>query len=224
MNITEELFKNKDEEYREFQIKLMPTVNPESVIGIRTPVLRKMAKALCMTEEAAVFMKELPHKYFDENQLQAFLISEIKDYEKCIEALEEFLPYIDNWATCDQTSPKIFKKHKEKLLEQIYKWLNDKHTYTVRFAIGMLMRHFLDEDFKEEYLKSVTEIKTSEYYIQMEIAWYMATALAKQWESAVRFIENKSLDKWTHNKSIQKACESFRVSKEHKEYLKTLKI
>lgn len=216
------LMEYQDVKYKEFQSKLMPGVSPEKVIGVRTPILRKMAKEL-EKREAELFLSELPHQYFEENQLHGFILSEMKSFEECVEKLEIFLPYVDNWATCDQTSPKVFKKHKEALLPYIQKWLESKHTYTVRFGIGMLMQHFLDEDFKPEYLQMVTAIRSEEYYINMEIAWYMATALAKQWDAAIPYIENQVMEPWTHNKTISKAVESYRITDDQKAYLKTWK-
>ena len=222
--INKELFSLQDKKYRDFQGKLLPTVKSDSVIGVRTPELRKLAKKYIKEEKITEFLNNLPHNYFDENQLHAFIISEIKDYKKCIEELNKFLPYIDNWATCDQLSPKIFKKNKTDLLKEINKWISSTHTYTVRFGIGMLMQHFLDEDFDIKYPKMISKIRSEEYYINMMIAWYFATALAKQYDSIIPFIENKKLDKWTHNRSIQKAVESYRITPEQKEYLKSLKI
>ncbi len=222
--ITDLLKKNGDKKYGEFQSKLIPTIPAETIIGVRTPVLRKLAKELIKDEHCSEFLRELPHKYFDENQLHGFIISEMRDFQSCMEETEIFLPYIDNWATCDQTAPKIFKKHKNELLPYIKKWLASERTYTVRFAFGMLMTHYLDEDFRPEYLEPAAEIKSEEYYINMEIAWYMATALAKQWSDTIPYIENKKLDKWVHNKTIQKARESRRITDEQKEYLKELKI
>lgn len=222
--IQAELFKSQDEKYRDFQAKLLPTVNPQSVIGVRTPVLRAFAKNLCKENDFSDFLNDLPHKYFDENQLHAFLISEIKDFDFCIDELNKFLPFVDNWATCDQMSPKVFKKHKKELLEQIKIWISSEKTYTVRFAVGMLMQHFLDEDFSLEYPKMILKIRSEEYYVKMMVAWYFATALAKQYDAVLPFLENKSLEKWTHNKAIQKALESYRISEEQKKYLRTLKI
>lgn len=222
--IHEFLFRNRDEKYREFQSRLLPTLHPETVIGVRTPILRAFAKELHQTQDAADFMRDLPHRYFDENQLHAFLICEIKDFDRCMKELNRFLPFVDNWATCDQMSPKIFKKHKSELLSQIRLWLSSGKTYTLRFAIGMLMQHFLDEDFDLEYPKSVASICSEEYYVNMMIAWYFATALAKQYEAVLPFLENKCLEPWTHNKAIQKALESYRISDERKNYLRTLKI
>ena len=222
--IREELFKLQDKKYRDFQSKLIPNVNSDAVIGVRTPELRKLAKKYEKKEDISMFLEVLPHRYFDENQLHAFIISERKDYKRCIEETNRFLPFIDNWATCDQLSPKIFKKNKADLLKEINKWITSSNTYTVRFAIGMLMQHFLDDDFDIKYPKLVAKIKSEEYYINMMIAWYFATALAKQYDKIIPFIENKKLDKWTHNKTIQKSVESNRISKEQKEYLKSLKI
>ena len=223
MSIKEELFNLQDKKYGEFQVKLIPTVDPKSIIGVRTPELRELAKELAKENNYMSFLSELPHKYFDENQLHAFIISEIKDYDKCIEEVNRFLPYVDNWATCDQMSPKIFKKNLEDLINQIKVWIKSKETYTIRFGIGMLMQHFLNEEFKEEYLSLVSNIKSEEYYVNMMRAWYFATALTKQYESAIKYIESKKLDIWTHNKAIQKAIESYRIETEQKVYLKSLK-
>ena len=221
--IRKQLFSMQDLKYRDFQSKLIPTVEYDTVIGVRTPELRKYAKQLAKTEGISEFLRDLPHPYFDENQLHAFLISEIKDYERCLEEVEYFLPYVDNWATCDQMSPNVFKKHKRDLLESIRKWIVSDKTYTVRFAIEMLMKHFLDEDFEIEYPKMVSSVRSEEYYINMMIAWYFATALAKQYDAVVPFIENQYLDAWTHNKAIQKSVESYRITREQKEYLRSLK-
>ena len=223
-DIRGELFKMQDIEYRDFNSKLIPTVKKEDMIGVRTPELRKYAKKLLKEEGVEDFLHSLPHKYFDENQLHAFIISEIKDFKLCIDELINFLPYLDNWATCDQLSPKIFKKYRNDLLPHIYEWLKSDKTYTVRFGIGMLMEHFLDEDFKSEYPEMVAAVRSEEYYINMMTAWYFATALAKQYESILPFIEGNKLDTWTHNKSIQKAIESNRINAEQKNYLKGLKI
>lgn len=214
----------QDAKYRDFQAKLMPTVNPEKMIGVRTPELRKLAKQLIKSGDAAEFISELPHEYFDENQLHAFIISEMKNYEECIDEVNRFLPYVDNWATCDQLSPKVFKKHRAELLGEIKKWIKSEKTYTIRFGIGMLMQHYLDEEFRPEYPEMVAVVKSDEYYVNMMIAWYFATALAKQYEEILPFIENKVLDKWTHNKAIQKSVESYRITPEQKEYLKRLRI
>ncbi len=224
MDIRERLFAMSDAGYREMQIKIIPTISPERVIGVRTPALRAMAKELIKTGEADAFIRELPHRYFDEDQLHAFIISEIKDLNRCLEEVDGFLPYIDNWATCDQLSPKVFGKNKKELLPYIRKWMGSKEAYTVRFGIGMLMAHFLDEDFDIKYTEAVAAVKSGEYYVKMMIAWYFATALAKQYDAVVPFIEEQRLDTWTHNKAVQKAIESRRISDERKEYLKGLKV
>lgn len=222
--IREELFALQDLEYKSFQARLMPTVEPESIIGIRTPILRKYAKSLAKTVGADEFLSILPHKYYEENNLHAFLIEAVKDYETAVSLVDEFLPYVDNWATCDSMSPKVFHKHTDELLQKINEWILSDKVYTVRYGIGMLMKYFLDEKFDESYLKLVAGIKSEEYYINMMIAWYFATALAKQYKSAISFIEEKKLSVWVHNKSIQKAIESFRISSEHKAYLRTLRL
>lgn len=223
-DIREDLFANQDVKYRDFQSKLTPTIEAKTAIGVRTPVLRKLAKYYSKRQDADEFLADLPHKYFDENQLHAFILSDIKDFDECIGKLERFLPFVDNWATCDQMSPKCFKKNHEKLLPYLNKWIKSDDTYIVRFAIVTFMAHFLDEDFDEGYLGLVSDIKSDEYYINMAIAWYFATALAKQYDKTIPYIENKTLDVWTHNKAIQKSIESYRVTAEHKEYLKSLKI
>ena len=222
--IIEELFKMQDKKYQEFQAKLIPTRSSDTIIGVRTPELRKYAKELVKNNNYIDFVRKLPHKYFDENQLHAFIISEIKDYENCIEYINQFLPFVDNWATCDQMSPKVFKKNHDKILNKIKIWIKSKDTYTLRFGIGMLMQHFLEEDFKPEYLEWVAKIKSDEYYVNMMISWYFATALAKQYEIAIPYIENKKLDTWCHNKTIQKSIESLRITPEQKDYLRSLKI
>jgi len=222
--IRNELFKMQDIAYRDFNSKLIPTVNKSLFIGVRTPELRKYAKQLAKREDIEEFLHSLPHKYFDENQLHAFIVSEIKDFKSCVDKVNEFLPYVDNWATCDQLSPKVFKKNHKELIAYIKEWLESDKVYTVRFGIGMLMEHFLDEDFDISYLETVSNIRSDEYYVNMMIAWYFATALAKQYESVLPFIENRRLEIWTHNKAIQKAVESLRISDEKKEYLKNLKI
>jgi 3-methyladenine DNA glycosylase AlkD len=221
--ISKELKKLQDKGYREMQVTIIPTLEADSIIGVRTPALRQLAKEFAKREDISVFLSDLPHKFFEENQLHAFILSGMKDAESCIRLVDEFLPYVDNWATCDQMSPKVFKKHKQLLLEYVDKWIRSEHTYVKRFAIGMLMEHFLDEDFKTSYLTKVSKIRSEEYYVNMMIAWYFATALAKQYEDTLPFIEKQKLDKWTHNKSIQKAVESYRITPEQKEYLKTLK-
>lgn len=222
-NITDTLFSLRDEQYAAFQRRLIPTLAPDLIIGVRTPQLRKLAKELIKSGEHVRFLARLPHKYFEENQLHGFIISEIKDFDICIHELELFLPHIDNWATCDQTSPAVFSRHAEKLLPHIRQWLKSRHCYTCRFAIGMLMRHFLDGRFDAGYIAAVCSVRSTEYYVKTEIAWYMATALTKQWDSALPFLCENALDAEVHNKAIQKACESLCISAERKAYLKTLK-
>ena len=219
-----ELNQLRDEKYADFQRKLIPTIPPETIIGVRTPELRKMAAGLAKEGRQQEIYGELPHRNFEENQLHAFLISGEKDFDKCMEELERFLPFTDNWATCDQMSPKIFKKHRSGLLPYVKKWLRSDSTYTVRFAVKVLMDHFLDEEFKEDCMKMVAGLRSNEYYVNMMIAWYFATALAKQYDKAKVFLEEKCLDPWVHNKTIQKAVESFRITDDKKEYLKTLRI
>ena len=224
MDVQAELLKLQDKKYGQFQQKLLPALAADSIIGVRTPALRQMAKALLKSDGAAAFLTALPHKFFEENQLQAFMIAGIKDYDLCLKELKAFLPYVDNWATCDQMSPQVFKKHRGALLPEIKIWLQSQHTYTKRFAIKMLMDHFLDDDFDLSYLELVAAVRSEEYYVNMMIAWYFATALAKQYEAALPFIEKKRLAVWTHNKAIQKARESYRVSTAAKAYLQQLKI
>ncbi len=222
-DILSELKKLQDKGYRKMQITTIPSVKAESIIGVRTPALRALAKELSKRDDISIFLEDLPHKFFEENQLHAFILSGMKDAEECIKLVDKFLPYVDNWATCDQMSPKIFKKHKDLLLEYINEWIKSDKTYVKRFAVGMLMEHFLDEDFKTSYLTKVSRIRSDEYYINMMTAWYFATALAKQYDAALPYIEKQKLDKWTHNKTIQKAVESYRITPEQKEYLKTLR-
>ena len=223
-SITKLLFELRDEKYAQFQAKLTPSVDPKLFIGVRVPEVRKLAKTLKDNPEVEKYLKELPHKYYDENMLHGLLISEIKDFDMAIEETNRFLPYVDNWAVCDIMSPKVFKKHKEELIKYIKKWTKSKQTYTIRFGIEMLMSHYLDEDFKEEYLDIVAKVKSKEYYVNMMIAWYFATALAKKWDSTISYIEENKLDKWVHNKTIQKAIESYRITDKQKDYLRTLKI
>ena len=213
----------QDKGYRDMQVTIIPTVEADSIIGVRTPQLRALAKEFSKREDIDSFLNDLPHKYFEENQLHAFILSGMKDAEKAIKLVDKFLPYVDNWATCDQMSPKVFKKHKDLLLEYIDKWLVSDMTYVKRFGIGMLMEHFLDEDFKTSYLTRVAKIRSDEYYVNMMTAWYFATALAKQYDATLPYIEKQKLDIWTHNKTIQKSVESYRITPEQKEYLKTLK-
>jgi 3-methyladenine DNA glycosylase AlkD len=218
------LFTLQDREYRDFQCKLMPTVDRERVIGVRTPELRKLAKSFSREPESEEFLKILPHKYYEEDNLHGFLIEHIADYDRAVAAIDAFLPYVDNWATCDLMCPKAFKNHLPELLEKIGEWLKSGRTYTVRFGIGMLMRFYLDENFKPEYAELVAGVRSEEYYVNMMIAWYFATALYKQYDAALSFILERRLDVWTHNKAIQKAIESYRITEERKAYLRTLKV
>ncbi len=224
MKVIEELMKLQDKDYGDFQSKLIPDMPREKLIGVRTPDVRKLAKTYAKASESQQFLNTLPHNYYEEYVLHGILISEMKDYDQCIAYLENFLPYVDNWAVCDLMNPKPFKNNRDKLLEKIKVWIKSNHTYTCRFAMLMLMKHFLDEDFKTEYLKMPASVHSDEYYENMMIAWYFATALAKQWDATIPYFEKPVMDKWTHNKAIQKARESYRVTKEQKEYLKTLKI
>lgn len=222
--IQEKLFTLKDSEYRAFHAALIPNIDKETIIGVRTPALRAYAKELRGSAAADAFLRALPHVYYEENNLHGMLLSEIKDYETCVEELDRFLPFVDNWATCDLIRPKVFPRHPEKLIAEIRRWMASRETYTVRFGMEMLMTHFLDGNFREEYLAPVADLRSEEYYVRMMQAWFFATALAKQYEAAVVYIEQRRLEPWTHNKAIQKARESFRVSDERKAYLKTLKI
>lgn len=223
MNIQEELFALRDEEYAVFQQKLIPGVPAERIIGVRVPELRKLAKRYYKDSEHRQFLKALPHGYYDEDLLHALLIAEEKDFARCLEETEAFLPFIDNWAVCDIFSPKVFAKHKEELLQHIRIWAKSEKTYTCRFGIGMLMQHFLDADFDAAYLEIPATVQSEEYYVNMMLAWFFATALAKQWEATIPYLENKRLARWTHNKTIQKARESYRITAEQKNYLQSLK-
>ena len=220
-DIMQSLFENQDLQYKQFHSKLMPTVNPDTIIGVRVPVLRKIAKDF--NGDAQKFFDSVPHAYYEENNVHAFLIEKIKDFDKCIEETNKFLPYIDNWATCDMMRPNVFKKNREKLLVYIQEWLKSSHSYTVRYAIGMLNSYYLDYDFCTQYL-DMAIIQSDEYYINMMIAWYFATALTKQYTFALPYITEYRLPKWVHNKAIQKACESRRITKEQKEFLKEFKL
>ncbi len=221
--IQKKLFALKDGGYKQFNQKLIPTVNPVTVIGVRTPDLRKLARILSGSTAAEQFMSELPHKFYEENNLHAYLIEQISDYGTALAETERFLPYVDNWATCDTFLPKVFKNNTDRLLPKIKTWLISAHTYTVRYALGLLMRLYLDEHFSPVFLELAASVHSDEYYINMMIAWYFATALAKQYESTVPYISEHRLDPWTHGKAIQKAIESRRISLEKKEYLRTLK-
>ena len=222
--VQKQLMAMQDLKYRDFQCKFMPTVASDTVIGVRTPELRKFAKEFSKKPDVDEFLKILPHKYYEENNLHGFLIETIKDYDRVITELDAFLPYVDNWATCDLMRPKIFQKHLEELLGKIKEWINDDHTYTIRFGIEMLMSFYLDEQFCPEFLELVSYVQSEEYYVNMMVAWYFATALAKQYDDTLPYIEQHRLSKWTHNKAIQKAVESYRISDGQKTYLRTLKV
>lgn len=223
MKILDRLFDLKDETYAEFQSKLLPNIKREKIIGVRVPEMRKLARKYFKSEESKIFLNDLPHEYYDENLLHGMLISEIKDYNECIQALDKFLPFVDNWAVCDTISPKVFKGNKEKLIGKIKIWTLSKETYVCRFGILMLMKHFLDGDFKPEYLEIPVNIKSDEYYVNMMIAWFFATALSKHWDETIIYLEKEKLDTWVHNKTIQKARESYKITPSQKEYLKSLK-
>ena len=223
MDITGILRDMSDDKYRDFQSVLIPSIEKETVLGVRMPQIRKLAKTI-ITEDAEVFMNSLPHRYYDENQLHAVLISGIADFDRCIENTEKFVGYIDNWATCDTMSPKVFSKNKEELLKHIVVWIDSDHTYTVRFAIKMLMEHFLGESYSDEYPQMVARVKSEEYYVKMMIAWYFATALSKQWDLVFPYIKSRKLSVWIHNKTIQKALESYRITSSQKDILRRLKI
>lgn len=223
MSIQDMLFELQDKEYRDFQSNLIPNIPREKIIGVRIPIMRKFAKKIIKEKNTKKFLNDLPHHYYDENILQSILISEISDYDDCVGEINHFLPHIDNWAVCDILSPKVFKKNKNRLIIDIDKWLSSKHLYTCRFGLKMLMTHYLDEDFLPEYLEIASLIRSEKYYLQMMIAWYFATALAKQWEETIPYLKDGRLDTFVHNKTIQKARESRRITDERKEYLKSLK-
>ena len=222
--ITAKLFELQDLEYREFHSNLVPTKDPDAIIGVRVPHLRKLAKELIKEMDVTPFLKELPHQYNEENVLHAFFIEAIKDYDECLLELNQFLPYVDNWAVCDSMKPKVFKKHLDELVDEIQGWIESTQTYTIRFGIEMLMNFYLDEKFSAKYLDMVAGVKSEEYYVNMMIAWFFATALAKQWNATIPFIEQKRLGVWTHNKTIQKAKESYRITEDQKKYLADLKV
>ena len=218
------LFALRDETNAAFMARLVPTLPPESVLGVRMPDCRALAKGMCRMPDIGEFLTDLPHRYLDENNLHALILNEEKDCAAAVAAIDAFLPYVDNWATCDALRPKAFKKHPSALPDECRRWMRSGATYTVRFGIEMLMTHYLDEDFRPEYLEEVSIIKSKEYYVNMMIAWYFATALAKQYEAAISYIEQRRLDQWTHNKTIRKAIESCRITEERKAYLRTLTI
>lgn len=222
--IKEYLYENKDEGYAKFVSGLIPTIDSDRIIGVRMPILKKYAKELIKNQNIRSFLNQPSHYYHEENLLHGHVLSLYKDFDLLIKETNKFLLNIDNWAVCDSFSPPIFKKYKDELLPHIDKWLESDHTYTVRFGIGMLMRHFLDQDFKSSYAQRVSRVDSDEYYIKMMVAWYFATALAKQYDSVIPYIEEEKLEKWTHNKTIQKAVESRRISEDKKSYLKSLRI
>ncbi len=221
--IKEMLFALQDKGYAALTARTAPTLDPATIIGVRVPQVRALTKSLKNDPVVDLFLAELPHRYYDENMLHGLLVSEIKDFDTCIEATDRFLPYVDNWAVCDIMSPKVFKKNKEKLVPKIREWAASERVYTCRFGLEMLMSHFLDEDFRSEYLEIPASVQSEEYYVNMMIAWFFATALAKQWDSTIPYLEKEALGTWVHNKTIQKAIESYRITDEQKAYLRTLK-
>lgn len=223
MKIQEELFKLQDISYKEFHSNLIPTIDKNTIIGIRIPLLRSYAMKIKYTKEADKFLNTLPHTYYDENVLHALLLSEITDYETFIKSIQAFLPYIDNWAVCDVLKPKSIKKHKQIFIDEIKSWISSKDTYTIRFGVVMLMTYYLDEDYQKDYLNYPLQVKSDEYYVNMAISWFYATALAKHYDEVVKILKDKKLSVWVHNKTIQKAIESYRITKEQKEELKKLK-
>lgn len=222
-DIIDRLMSAQDISYRDFQSGLIPTVDPSSMIGVRTPELRKIAGEFSRREDISGFLSDLPHEYFEEDQLHAFIISGIRDFSGCIGEVLRFLPFVNNWATCDQMSPKVFRKHRPELLGYIRNWLTNDHTFTVRFAVKMLMDHFLENEFDPSLPELVSGVTSDDYYVNMMRAWYFATALAKQYESVFPYIAERRLDRWTHNRTIQKAVESYRISEERKDDLKALR-
>lgn len=222
-SLQKQLFSMQDPAYRDFQSNLMPGIDKDTIIGIRTPQLRRFAKQLAQTAEAEQFLHRLPHQYYEENNLHMMLVAQIKDYESCLAEVERFLPYVDNWATCDLPAPKCFAKHKQELFPRIKEWIASEETYTIRYGIDLLMALYLDADFKPEYLELAASVASEEYYVKMVIAWYFATALTKQWDAAIPYMEQSRLPDWVHRKTIRKAIESYRITKEQKDYLRTLK-
>ncbi len=223
MTVYERLLSSADGQYKEFQSKLVPNISKDTMLGVRTPDMRRIAKEIKGTEAAESFLRELPHRYYEENLVHFFLIAMIKDFDRCIEAVETFLPYVDCWPVCDQSSPKVFSKEHGRLLPYIRKWMDSDHVYTVRFGIRMLMNEFLGEDFRPEYIEWVSAVKADDYYVKMMVAWYFATALAKRYDESVVYIEKHRLEPWIHKKALQKAVESYRVTAEHKDHLRSLR-
>ena len=222
--LQQNLFGMRDAAYAAFIAKLTPGFPPSHFIGVRVPLLRTIARSFAKEEAASQrFLSHLPHSYYEEDMLHGMLISLVKDYERCLDLTDRFLPYVDNWAVCDTLSPKVFAKHKAQLLENILRWSSSSHTYTCRFGLRMLMTHFLDDSFSADFLEIPAAIRSEEYYVKMMVAWFFATALAKQWEATLPYLENRQLDPWTHRKTIQKAIESYRIPPERKDYLRTLR-
>ena len=217
------LFSNQDLKYRDFTLPLLPNIDADTFIGVRLPVLKKYAKELDPTSREK-FLSSLPHQYHEENIVHAFILSNIKDYDEFVRYVDAFLPYVTNWSVCDTLCNKYLTKYRERLIQDVYKWLQSDEVYRVRYAVKCLMNYYLSEDFREEHIERVLEVKLEDYYVRMMIAWYLATGLAKNYDSFVKVIEERRFDDFTHNKAIQKAVESYRVSDEHKAYLKTLKV
>jgi len=213
----------RDEEYRAFQVKLVPNIPAETILGVRTPDLRQIAKELFESADREAFLKSLPHTYYEENLVHFFVLAMIKDFDSCVQGVEAFLPYVDCWPVSDQATPKAFRKNHEKLLPYIRKWIASEHVYTARFGLRMLMNEFLDDDFKEEYLELAANKKGEDYYLKMMAAWFFATALAKRYDETLPYFEEHRLDEWVHRKAIQKAVESYRVTDAHKAYLRSLR-
>lgn len=222
--LQQHLFGMRDAAYAAFIAKLTPGFPPSHLIGVRVPLLRTIARSFAKEEAASQrFLSHLPHSYYEEDMLHGMLISLVKDYDRCLDLTDRFLPYVDNWAVCDTLSPKVFAKHKAQLFENILRWSSSSHTYTCRFGLRMLMTHFLDDSFSADFLEIPAAIRSEEYYVKMMVAWFFATALAKQWEATLPYLENRQLDPWTHRKTIQKAIESYRIPPERKDYLRTLR-
>ncbi len=221
--IYDRLLDMQDLSYGDFSAKLLPTLSRESIIGVCLPLLRRYAKELAGTAQAEAFMRELPHKYLEENHLHSFLIGQMRDVDACYAALDVFLPHVDNWAVCDSLRPRILLADKARLYQRARAYMQSEHAYTVRFGIELLMLYFLDEDFDPEHLSQVAAVQNQEYYVNMMIAWYFATALAKEWEAALPYLEQHRLPAWVHQKTVQKAIESYRITPEQKAYLRTLR-
>lgn len=222
--IQNKLFSLQDRKYKKFHSALMPNIDPNTVIGVRVPLLKQLAKTLMVNSQVEEFLNHLPHSYYEENNLHAFILCEEKNFEVCLHKLNKFLPYVDNWATCDSMRPKCFKKHKDLLFKEIKVWLTSKYGFVVRFGLEMLMVHFLDHTFSSDAINLAITVKSQQYYVNMMLAWFFATALVKQWDKTIKILEDKILDVFVHNKTIQKACESYRITVKQKEFLKSLKI